>query len=97
MTRNSDIGCATVFVVVNGLFTGLVALSFGTGPYSSWNQELYYRYASMALFIFGAILPGIMLFVYGRRSAWAAKASVVWMFVVMVGFFSYVLTSGGGV
>jgi hypothetical protein len=97
VAQNSDLGCATVFVVINGLLTGLVSMSFGARPYSSWEQELFYRYGSMAFLIFGAILPGVVLFVYGRRIAWAAKASVVWMFFVMLGFFSYIFNSGGGV
>ena len=90
------IGCAWMLLGVNAVLMGLLAMSFGQGPYSSTGQELWYRYGSLGLFVFGAVLPAVALFVF-RRSRWAVFFSMAWMLAALLAFVSYVMNSGGGV
>jgi hypothetical protein len=76
---------------------GLTALSFSQGPYSSWKQELSYRYCSIGFLLAGAVVPAVVLFSTARRWAWTAGVLTVWMFSVFVGFLGYVMLAGGGV
>ena len=90
------IGCAWLLLGVNALLMGLLALSFGQGPYSSAEQEVWYRYGSLGFFVAGAVLPAIALFTF-RRSRWLILASTAWMSAVLLGFVWFVMMSGGGV
>ena len=47
--------------------------------------------------LFGAILPGIALRLFGRRSAFANQTVIVWGLISLLAFFGYVFFSGGGV
>jgi hypothetical protein len=44
------IGCSWALLALNTLFMGLLTASFVQGPYSSSQQELWYRYGSLGLF-----------------------------------------------
>ena len=92
----TGIGCAPTALAVNTLLTGLVTASFAQGPYSSAEQELWYRYGSLAFFVGGTILPGAALFTW-RHSRWVLGACVAWMAASFVAFVWYVMMSGGGV
>jgi hypothetical protein len=91
-----EIGCAGLLLGVNALLMGLLALSFGQGPYSSAEQELWYRYGSLSFFAAGAILPAAALFAF-RRSRWAVLAVTVWMLAVLFTFGWFAMMSSGGV
>lgn len=94
--RGEGIGCAWAMLIVNGLLMGLLAVSFGQGPYSSDEQELWYRYGSLSFFVAGAVLPAVTLFAVGR-SRWVVLASTAWMLAVLLAFLRFVMMSGGGV
>jgi protein-S-isoprenylcysteine O-methyltransferase Ste14 len=94
--RVEGIGCAWALLVVNTALMGLFAVSFVKGPYSSSEQELWYRYGSLSFFLAGAALPAIALFA-ARRSRWVVIASTVWMLTVLLGFAWFAMMSGGGV
>jgi predicted membrane channel-forming protein YqfA (hemolysin III family) len=76
---------------------GLTALSFSRGPYSSWEQELGYRYYSIGFLLAGAVLPAIALLSVARRWAWTSAVLVVWMIAVFAVFLRYIMGAGGGV
>lgn len=90
-------GCAVMLIAFNLLVMGLTAFSFSQGSYSSDIQEYWYRYASVGFLLVGAVIPAIVLKLYGRRSAFANQAVVLWGMIVFLAFFSYILNSGGGV
>jgi hypothetical protein len=81
---------------LNTLFMGLLTANFVQGPYSSSQQELWYRYGSLGLFLVGAVLPAFAL-VYGRRSFWIVAAATVWMLLILLTFVWFGMMSGGGV
>jgi fatty acid desaturase len=84
-------------LAINALLIGLLAFSFSHGPYSSREQELWYRYGSIGFLIAGAILPVIALWFGALRSQWAVIALTTWMIIVLIACFLYALFSGGGV
>jgi hypothetical protein len=90
-------GCAFALIAFNLLVMGLVAFSFTQGPYSSDVQEYWYRYGSLGFMFVGAILPGILLKLYGRQCAFTNQAVVAWELIALLAFFSYLFLSGGGV
>ena len=94
--RVEGIGCAWTLLGVNTVLMGLLTTSFVQGPYSSSEQELWYRYGSLSFFFAGAALPGIALF-FGRRSRWVVVASTAWMLLSLLGFAWFAMMSGGGV
>ncbi|MFN6934249.1 MAG: hypothetical protein ACK4NZ_03745 [Tsuneonella sp.] len=74
---------------------GLVAASFGQGPYSNSEQEIWYRYGSLGFFVGGAVLPAIALFAF-RRCWWVVVAVTAWMLMALLAFIWFVMMSGGG-
>jgi hypothetical protein len=94
--RVEGIGCAWALLGVNALLMGLLAASSATGPYSTSEQELWYRYGSLGFLLAGAVLPAIALFA-ARRSRWVVIVSTSWMFAVLLAFAWYAMMSGGGV
>ena len=95
--NRSGLGCAVVALGINALLMGLVAISFAQGPYSSPQQEIWYRYGSIGLLLCGAILPAIALLLGARRSYLATNLLTVWMIAALVAWLVYVFNSGGGV
>jgi hypothetical protein len=95
--RTGGIGCATLLAGFNVVAMGLVVATFAVGPYSSASQEVWYRYGSIAFFCAGAILPGIVLTFFRRRSLVILKAVAIWEFAVLLAFMSYLFMSGGGI
>jgi hypothetical protein len=94
--RVEGIGCAWALLGVNAVLMGLLAATFMQGPYSSTEQELWYRYGSLGFFLAGAALPAIALFA-GRRSRWVVIASTTWMLTLLLAFAWFAMMSGGGV
>ena len=90
-------GCVWAMLATNTLIIGLVALSFGQGPYSSHGQELWYRYGSLGFLLGGAVLPAIALLLGASRSRGMMGALAAWMAATFVAFCGYVFMSGGGV
>ena len=84
-------------LVINGLLMGLLALGFTQGPYSSREQELWYRYGSMAFLLGGAVLPAVALLLGANRRPWAIILLTVWMVAALFAFLVYAFYSGGGV
>ena len=93
---DAGIGCVLILLVVNTVLMGLFALSFALGPYSSWQQELWYRYGSIGFFLAGSVLPAIAVF-WGRRSPAVLLATVSWLLLALLVFIGYAMVSGGGV
>jgi hypothetical protein len=89
-------GSALAILGTNTVLIGLATASFARGPYSSHEQELWYRYGSLAFFVCGAVLPAIALFA-DRRSRVVIGASIVWMAATFLAFVWYAMMSGGGV
>ena len=89
-------GCAFAMLAFNTVVIGFTAASFAQGPYSSFEQELWYRYGSLAFFIVGCLFPAVMLFAF-RRPLWILAGSVGLMLVSLLMFFGYAIMSGGGV
>jgi hypothetical protein len=94
--RVEGTGCAWALVGINTMLMGLLAASFVQGPYSSSEQELWYRYGSLGFFLAGAALPAIALFA-GRRSRRVVVASTAWMLMLLLAFAWFAMMSGGGV
>jgi hypothetical protein len=90
-------GCAQFLAVVVVFLTGAMAFSFVNGEFSSPEQERWYRYGSLAFFIFGAVLPSIALKFSIRRSRTAVVALTLWMTAALLGFLYYAMLSTGGV
>jgi hypothetical protein len=89
-------GCALAMLAINTVLMGLLTASMTQGPYSSDEQELWYRYGSLGFFVAGSVLPAIALFA-GRRSRWVAVASIAWMAATFLVFLWYAMLSSGGV
>lgn len=94
--KASGVGCAIAVLGINALIFGLLAMTFTQGPYSSWEQELWYRYGSIGLFLGGAILPGIILFGGGRRRV-VIRSLTVWMSIALFVGLGFIMLSGGGI
>jgi hypothetical protein len=62
----------------NALIIGVVAMAVSSGPYSSRQQELWYRYGSLALLTGGAVLPALALLFGAYRSRQLTGALVAW-------------------
>jgi hypothetical protein len=92
-----SIGCTMVLIAANVILMGLFAASFVQGPFSSDAQEFWYRDVSLAFLFGGAILPGTAALLWGRRSPLLLIALTVWMFVALIAWCLYALSSGGGV
>lgn len=92
-----EIGCIAILFGVNALVIGTIALSFGNGPYSSWEQELWYRYGSLGFLFLGVILPAAALALGARRSQVAMTALVMWMLAVLLVCCGYAINSSGGI
>jgi len=90
-------GCAVSVIALNTLLMGLLASTFVRGPYSSWGQEVWYRYGSLGFLLFGAILPAVALALGARRSRPLIIALTVWMLATLFFSLAYALMSGGGV
>ena len=93
---DTGIGCVLTLVAINGLFTGLYALSAAQGPYASTQQEVWYRYGSIGFFLIGAVLPAIAVYL-GRRSPAILLMSLTWLILTFLGFVFYAMISSGGV
>lgn len=72
-----------VLVAINTAH-GSRRLHFGQGPYSSAEQELWYRYGFLGFFLAGSVLPGAAL--YARRSAGLITTATAWMLWVLMAF-----------
>ncbi len=95
--KRKGLGCAMTLAGVNTLLMGLLALGFATGPYSSQDQEIWYRYGSLGFLLGGAILPAAALLSGARRSPALIIALTVWMLAALVSWAAYAFNSGGGV
>ena len=89
-------GCAVAMLAINTALIGLLTASMTQGPYSSHEQEIWYRYGSLGFFVAGSVLPAIALFA-GRRSRWVTVASIAWMAAILLAFLWYAMMSSGGV
>ena len=90
-------GCAVAMAALNCLLMGFVASGFAFGPYSSWEQEVWYRYGSIGFLLCGAILPAVALALGARRFEGANIALTLWMILALCAFLTYGFLSGGGV
>jgi hypothetical protein len=95
--QDSGIGCVIAVIALNALLMGSLVSVFAFGPYSSLEQELWYRYGSLGFLLFGAILPAVALAFGARRSSTLMLLLISWMLCVLVAFLGYAMMSGGGV
>ena len=96
MNRIGGVGCAWALLGINTVLIGLLTASFVQGPYSSGEQELWYRYGSLGFLLAGVVLPAIGLFT-ARRQRWVIITSTVWMLITLLSFAWFVMMSSGGV
>lgn len=94
--QGQGVGCAWFLLAINTVLIGLLTASFVQGPYSSVEQEFWYRYCSIAFFSAGSVLPAIALFIL-RRSRAVIAASTTWMLIVLLAFAWFAMMSRGGV
>ena len=94
--KRPPIGCARPLLTFNTILIGLVTFNFAQGPYSSGAQEFWYRYISIALLVFGSLIPAIMLWAAPKSRA-VVIAAVVLMLATFVVFVWYGMNAGGGV
>ncbi|TVV75654.1 hypothetical protein FOY91_06500 [Sphingomonas solaris] len=95
--QRAGFGCLLTILVINALLMGLFALGFTQGPYSSREQELWYRYGSIGFLTGGVVLPAYALLLGGKRASWTIVPLTVWMVAALFAFLVYVFYSGGGV
>ncbi len=95
--KSGSSGCALVMIGINALLIGLLAFSFSQGPYSSREQELWYRYGSIGFLLAGAAFPAIALWLGAKRFQWAIVALTGWMIAILMACFVYAMASSGGV
>ncbi|HYW15123.1 MAG TPA: hypothetical protein VE891_03075 [Allosphingosinicella sp.] len=65
--------------------------------YSSWGQELWYRYGSLAFLASGALVPALALSLGAQRKRAMPGALVAWMAMTLAAFACYAVWSGCGV
>lgn len=95
-SRAEGTGCAWVLLAINTTIIGLLTASFVQGPFSSDEQELWYRYGSLAFFLAGSVVPAIAMFAT-RRSRMVIVASTAWMLITLLAFVWFAMMSSGGV
>lgn len=84
-------------VGINAVVMGWLTLSMVRGPFSSFEQELWYRYGSLAFFFLGVVLPVVAMVLFRAKVLRFAAPVNVWLIAIMVGFVVYLTSSGGGV
>lgn len=94
--RPRNVGDAWTMLVVNVVIIGLLTGGFAQGPYSSHEQELWYRYGSLSFFLAGVIIPAFAIFTI-RRSRLVVAILNAWMLATLLGFTWFAAMSSGGV
>lgn len=80
------------------LLMGSFALSTVWGPYSSTEQEFWYRWIPLSFLLAGAVLPGIGLSVSRKPVGLGViTAAIVWLLIALMAFTGFAMMSGGGV
>jgi hypothetical protein len=96
--RDPGIGCLWTILGLNMLLMGLFALSSIWGPYSTTEQEFWYRWVPLGFLLAGAVLPGIGLAVARKPiGPGAISAAIIWLLIALVAFTGFAMMSGGGV
>jgi len=95
--KPGGVGCLFVILGINAILIGLLAFSFSQGPYSSREQEVWYRYGSIAFLLAGVILPGVVSCLGSARSQRVMTALIIWMISILMVCVAYALSSSGGV
>lgn len=83
-------------VAINAVIIGLFTFSFAQGPYSSGEQELWYRWISIAFLIGGVLLPAGLVFLRPQSAKRISVAINIWMVTTLFAFFPYLMFLGGG-
>jgi hypothetical protein len=94
--RAENVGDAWTMLVVNVVLIGFLTASMVQGPYSSREQEVWYRFGSLGFFTAGVVLPAAGLFAI-RRSRLVIAALNTWMLAVLLAFLWFGAMSSGGV
>lgn len=94
--KGGDVGNAWKMLAINVAIIGLLTGSMVQGPFSSREQELWYRYGSLSFFSAGVVLPAFALLAF-RRSRAVVVVSKAWMVVILLGFWWFAAMSSGGV
>ena len=84
-------------VAINAVIIGLFTFSFAQGPYSSSEQELWYRWISIAFLIVGVLLPAGLVFLRPQSAKRVGVAINIWLVTTLFAFLVYLMLSGGGV
>jgi lipopolysaccharide export LptBFGC system permease protein LptF len=95
--ERKGIGCLSFLLAINTLLIGAFTWSFVSGPYSSFEQELWYRYGSLAFFLIGVVLPGAALAMGTGRSETGFVTMFVAMPAILILFLLLSVFSSGGV
>ena len=95
LKRGEGLGCAVALAILNLVLMGIVAVSFSQGPYSSLEQEQWYRHRSLAFLVLGALVPIVVLY-FGRKKPMLVATTTTWMAGALLLFVGYLMYSGGG-
>ena len=87
----------TLLLVINIIVIGFFALSRAQGPYSSFEQELVYRYGSLAFFVAGVVIPCICLVLFQVFVRQHITVASVWLVATLFAFIIYGAATSGGV
>ncbi len=94
--QNNNGHAAFTMLVVNGLLMGMTLATFAQGPYASFEQEVWYRYGSIGMFLVGVVMPAFPLFLL-RRSQLALLITTIWTSAALIAYLTFIAMSGGGV
>lgn len=84
-------------LAVNAVVMGFFTFSFAQGPYSSVEQELWYRWVSIAFFVGGVVFPAGLAAIRPLTVKRNRMAMNIWLAITLFAFFAYLFSSGGGV
>jgi hypothetical protein len=75
---------------------GMTLATFAQRPYASFEQEVWYRYGSIGMFLVGVVMPAFALFLL-RRSQLALLITTIWTSAALIAYLTFIAMSGGGV
>ena len=96
-SKATDVIFTKTLVAINSVIIGLFTFSFTQGPYSSTEQEIWYRWISIGFLVGGVLLPAGLVFLQSRKAKRVSVAINIWLVATLFGFIVYLMLSGGGV
>ncbi|WP_129586235.1 hypothetical protein [Sphingomonas montana] len=94
--RPRNAGDVWAMLIANVVIIEFLTAGMARGPYSSREQELWYRYGSLGFLFTGVIIPAATMLAI-RQSRFVVAFLNAWMFAILLGFMWFVAMSSGGV